>query len=325
MNSETLRDVIIVGGGLAGLSAAIYLGRARRRTLVVDAGKSLAAWEPQVQNYLGFPQAIPGEELLERGRLQAREYQVEFATDTIESAERQNGTFKLKGEKGRYEARRVLLATGLFHLPPEISGVDECLGRSIFFCKDCDGWRVQKRDIAIVGRRNEAVEYALAMLSYSSCVLVATNGRPAAWDEIHAGWLEEYKIPVYHQRITQIEHQSGNLLSIQFEDGQALRLDCMFTTRGDIFHNQLARMLGAELDEEGQVLVDSEGETCIPGLYAAGCVTPANCQMIIAAGEGAKAAQAINRDLFIESLKNHSLLRQRQTQLRCEKTIPAQR
>src|SRR5436305_1930380 len=116
------REVIVIGGGLAGLSAAIYLGRARRDTLVIDSGKSMARWEPDVQNYLGFPEAIGGEELVRRGRKQAQRYEVEFTDDEISHAVLENEGFVLHGKRS-YSARRLLLATGIFHVPPEVEGV----------------------------------------------------------------------------------------------------------------------------------------------------------------------------------------------------------
>ena len=112
------------------------------------------------------------------------------------------------------------------------------------------------------------------------------------------------------------------LIRLHFGEEQEVKIDYIFTTRGDVFHTDLAESLGAKLDEEGQIQVDHCMRTTVPNLYAAGCVTPANCQMIIAAGEGAAAAQAINRDLFEESLKTHSLRRLRALQLQVEDTVP---
>ena len=106
------------------------------------------------------------------------------------------------------------------------------------------------------------------------------------------------------------------ILSLHFVGGERVKIDYLFTTRGDIFHTDLATQLGAELDEDGQITVDRCLRTSVPHFYAAGCVTPANCQMIIAAGQGATAAQAINRDLFEENLESHSLRRFREVQLR---------
>ena len=192
----------------------------------------------------------------------------------------------------------------------------------MFFCKDCDGYRVREKRIAICGANNEAVEYALGMLHYSACIIVATNGEKPHWSSNHAGWLKEYEIPVHTEKITDVEHHNGQVCALKLKGGPRIEIDSIFTTRGDIFHTQLAESLGARLDGAGQIKVDHCMRTSVPRLYAAGCVTPANCQMIIAAGQGAAAAQAINRDLFEESLATHSLRRFREVQLQKEKTAP---
>ena len=316
------REVIVVGGGMAGLSAAIYLGRAQRDTLVIDSGHSMARWEPVVENYLGFADGVAGEELLKNGRRQAERHDVEFVKDEIQEITSDDSLFMLRGKAANYRAKRLLLATGIFHLPPEIPGVGECLGHSMFFCKDCDGFRVREKRIAIIGANNEAVEYSLSMLLYSPCVMVATNGEKPRWSEQHARWIEEYEIPVHTRRICDVEHEERQVLGLHFDDGREVKIDSIFTTRGDVFHTHLAEQLGAKLDKEGQLEVDQKMRTSVPRLYAAGCVTPANCQMIIAAGEGAIAAQAINRDLFEEGLKSHTLRRFREVQLKQEETVP---
>jgi thioredoxin reductase (NADPH) len=316
------REVIVVGGGIAGLSAAIYLGRAQRDTLVIDSGHSMAKWEPVVENYLGFPKGVGGEELLRNGRAQATRYDARIVHDEIKSVSAEESIFVLKGRRKSYRTKRLLVATGIFHLPPEIPAVKECLGHSMFFCKDCDGYRVRGKRIAIIGSNNEAVEYALGMLHYSACVVIAMNGKRARWDRRHARWLEEYEIPVARTRIRKVDHRKQKIRALEFASGRKVKIDYIFTTRGDIFHNQLAKKLGAKIDPDGQIKVDQCMRTTVPRLYAAGCVTPANCQMIIAAGQGAAAAQAINRDLFEESLASHTLRRFREEQLEDEKTVP---
>lgn len=311
-----VREVIIIGGGIAGLSAAIYLGRAKRDTLIIDNGKSMARWEPDVQNYLGFADGIDGRKLLRRGTQQARRYGAQIKSDEIIEAHRRRDVFRLRGRKSVYLAKRVLIATGIFHLPPKIEGVDECLGHSMFFCKDCDGFRVQGKTVLIYGWNNEAVEYALSMLLYSSSVAIVTDAHPQGWDRKHARWLREHEIPVYPHSICRVERKRSQIRTLLFEDGTQIEVDALFTTRGDIYRNKIAKSLGARVDAEGQILVDECMATSVKGLYSAGCVTPANCQMIIAAGEGAKAAQAINRDLFHDSLARHALRRFRRAQLR---------
>ena len=321
-DDRNAREVIVVGGGIAGLSAAIYLGRAQRDVLVVDSGHSMAKWEPVVQNYLGFPNGVGGEALLKYGRAQARHYEARIVRDRISNVSVRKSVFILKGRRKTYRTKKLLLATGIFHLPPEIPGVKDCLGHSMFFCKDCDGYRVRGKRIAIIGQNNEAVEYALDMMHYSACVIVATNGKRPRWDKRHARWLAEYEIPVARGRIHDVEHRKRKIRALTFASGDCVKIDYLFTTRGDVFHNRLAKKLGAEVDSDGQIKVDQCMRTTVPRLYAAGCVTPANCQMIIAAGQGAAAAQAINRDLFEESLASHALRRFREAQLDDEKTVP---
>jgi len=318
----SVRDVIVIGAGPAGLSAAIYLGRAKREVLVVDSGKPMARWEPDIQNYLGFPDGISGDDLIDRGRSQAERFGAEFAEDEIVNASGWKGAFAVEGRQGVYEAKRLLIATGIYHLPPDIEGVSECIGHSMFFCKDCDGFRVEGKTVGIYGWRNETVEYALAMLLYSPKVAILTDGREPKWDSQHQGWIRDYSIPVYTREISEAKRCDGQVQSLGLAGGSEVKFDALFTTRGDVYFNRLAKALGAAIDGDGEIVVNECQATSVPGLYAAGCVTPANCQIIIAAGQGAVAAQAINRDLFEESLVTHSLRRFRQAQVREEQVAP---
>lgn len=309
---EGFWDAIVIGGGIAGLSAAIYLGRAQRRVLVIDSGNSMARWEPRVQNYLGYPQGISGPELLRRGKKQAGLFRAKFAQDEVVKATRRKSYFSIVGRKKIHHTPFVLLATGIDHIPPDITGVNECLGRSMFFCKDCDGTRVRGRRIAIYGANNEAAEYALAMLLYSRRVVIVTDGRPRRWSERHARWLREHQIPVHTRRVRRLIRARDQVQRLELDNDFEIPVDALFTTRGDIYHNELARMLGAKIFRN-EIVIDRNMRTTVPGLYAAGCVTPANCQMIIAAGQGATAAQSINRKLFETSLATHSLKASRRT------------
>ncbi len=296
-------DAVVVGGGVAGLSAAIYLGRGRRSVLVIDSGKSIANWAPDVENYLGFPQGIGGTEILSRGREQAKRYGAKFAEGTVTELRRhESNRFHLVSDGCSYDSRRVLLATGVLHVPPDIPGAAECIGHSVFFCKDCDGSRCEGKRVGIFGWNEEAAEYALGMLLYTPYVFLFPNGRKRTWSERHAQWLHDYRIPVFEETIVRLHHRDGLLTRLELESGDLLGLDAAFTTRGDVCHNRLAKQLDAATNVLGEITVDENRETNVKGLYAAGCVTPSNCQMIIAAGEGAAAAQAINRSLLGESL-----------------------
>lgn len=311
-------EIVIIGGGPAGLAAAIYLSRSLRDTLLIDAGKSMARWEPDVQNYLGFPRGIGGPELLKLGRSQAKRYGARLAGDRITKARARGLRFLLTGEKASYSAQRLLLATGIFHLPPDIPGASACLGHSLFFCKDCDGFRVKGRKVAVYGWTNEAADYALGMLLYSPSVFLLTDGRAPRWDQRRETWIREHRIPCFRKSILKVRRSHQQILGLDFAAGGGLAVDALFTTRGDLYFNHLARQLGAAVNPTGEIVVDAEMRTSIPGLYAAGCVTPANCQMIIAAGQGASAAQAINHELLGEHLANNTLRRLRFRQLRSQ-------
>jgi thioredoxin reductase (NADPH) len=302
-------EVLVIGGGPAGLSAAIYLGRAQRKVIVIDAGRSMAVWEPRMENYLGFPETISGEELLERGRAQALGFGASVQEDEITRISGALGGFVANGQEAIYRGNRLLLATGMFHIPPDVEGVQECLGHSMFFCKDCDGMRARGKRILAFGWTNEAVEFALGLLAYSPYVKLLTNGRDGAWSTRHEGWIEEYGIAVFREPVEEVEHDGCQLRAVRLADGTRVEGDALFAVRGDVFHNTFARELGARIGSNGEIELDEDLQTSVAGLYAAGCVTAANCQMIIAAGQGAVAAQAINRALFEESLARHTLRR----------------
>jgi thioredoxin reductase (NADPH) len=192
----------------------------------------------------------------------------------------------------------------------------------MFFCKDCDGYRVHGKAVAIYGWTNEAVDYALAMLLYTPCVFLVTDGREPAWDGKCATWLTEYHLPVHTAKIVKVRRRGSMLRSLELQDGKEIAVRVLFTTRGDHYYNELAEALGAELDDAGEIKVDADCRTSVPGLFAAGCVTPANCQMVIAAGQGATAAQAINRELHDEALASHHLRLYRRAQLNRHRVKP---
>lgn len=295
---------------MAGLSAAVYLGRSRRRTVIIDSGHSMAKWEPLVENYLAFPEGISGAVLLDRGRMHAARFGATRVEDEIRDIERDaQGRFCLVGRESTYYGTRVLLATGLTHLLPDIPGAKACLGQSLFFCKDCDAFRVQGRPVGVLGAREDAARYALALLAFSPSVTIATNGEEPGWNSYWAERLQEYGVPVCREAVVDIVHDHGHVRAVRWQSGRSCEVEGLFVTRGDVFHTRLAKRLGAQEDQDGQLIVDADMKTTVGGLYAAGCVTPANCQMIIAAGQGATAGQAINRDLFEEHLARHTLPR----------------
>ncbi len=255
MGKLKICDTIIVGVGIVGLSAATCLGRARRSPLVIDSGKSMAVWEPGVQHYMGFSKGISGEEFPERGRQQARLCRVRFASDKVIKARKRKPCFVLRGRMRNYPAASVLLATGIFHIPPDINRVHACLGHTMFFCKDCDGTPVLGKRIAIFGSNDEAVDYALGKLLFSSHVAIVTGGHASHWCKARARWIREYQIPVHPRRIERDICRGCEIRSLKFAPGTDLPVEALFTTRGDVYHNKLAKMLGARITGR-EVVVD---------------------------------------------------------------------
>ena len=235
-------DAVIVGAGLSGLSAAVYLGRSQRRTLLVDAGESMARWEPVVENYLGFPEGLSGQQLLDRGREQVEKFGVHTRRDRIDRIRKDGEGFILAGSSS-YRSRRVLLATGLTHLLPDIPGADVCLGRSVLFCKDCDAFRVRGKHLAIYGHRNEAARYALEMMAFSPAVTIVTDGRDPRWNSQWQQALDEYHVPVLREPVKAFLQRDGRLHTIIFRDGRTRAAEALFATRGDVYHTALAEGL----------------------------------------------------------------------------------
>ena len=202
LDDPQTREVIVVGGGIAGLSAAIYLGRAQRDTLVIDSGHSMAKWEPVVENYLGFPKGVGGEELLKNGCRQAKRYEVRFANDEIKTLALRKSVFVLTGKRKTYRTKCLLLATGIFHLPPEIPGVKECLGAQHVFLQrlrrlsgarktDRDhrleqrSRRIRARDVALFRVRDCGDERQKTALGQAACALAGGIRNPGGTQTHH--------------------------------------------------------------------------------------------------------------------------------------------
>lgn len=301
-NHNTLYDCVIVGGGPAGLSAAIYLGRFLRKVLVVD--NQDGRWETHEinQNYFGFPDGIPTVELRQRGVDQAIKYGAEIETDKIISVEKVGPSFVLQGKETSYQARTLLFATGVKDRFPQFDCMEECLGRSLFWCITCDGYNTQNKQVMIVGYTKEALTTALQFLNYTDQIMVVTNHDRGAvrLDQKLVDKLAEHHIDIHEGRIAEVVGVNGIFEKIVLSTGEELHTDFMFSLQGASPNSQLAQSLGVRVDEHGYIVSDIEQRTNIRGVYAAGDVTKAFAhQIVTAAHEGAQAAQAINYDLYL--------------------------
>lgn len=301
---EDMLDVIIVGAGPAGLSAALILGRCRRRVLVIDAGHPRNAASQALHGFLSRD-GIEPDEFLRIGRDQLRPYttvQLRLAEVTAARCVTEPAGFEItiNGEANAF-SRKLLLATGVVDHLPQIEGLNSLYGRSVFHCPYCDGWELRDQPIAIYGRANHGSGLAFELTGWSKDLVLCTDG-PAEVSPTDREQLTRLNIPVREERITRLEGNDGQLERIVFENGEVLARRAMFFNTGQEQRCNLAEKLGCNFTERGAVRTGEFEMTDVPGLYVAGDASRAVQLVIVAAAEGAEAAFAINKSLIKENL-----------------------
>jgi thioredoxin reductase len=295
-------DVIIVGAGPAGLSAALMLGRSRRRVLVCDIGRPRNASSLAMHGYLSRD-GIPPLEFLRIAREQLRQYDSVILQDVeVTNAEcRGDSRFRVTLADGsELESRKLLIATGVVDNLPDIRGFRELYGRSIFHCPYCDGWEVRDQPLAVYGRGARGLGLSLELLGWSRELVLCTDGPPEI-DREGLARLHRNGIELRADRVTHIEGDE-TLARIVFAEGEPLVRRALFFTTGQTQQSALAQRLGCEISEKGTVRTGKYEATHLSGLYVAGDASRAVQWVIVAAAEGAEAAFAINTDLLKEDL-----------------------
>lgn len=297
-------DVVIVGGGPAGLSAALVLGRCRRQVLVCDSGTPRNGASRALHGYL-TRDGTPPLELLRLAREELRQYGIEPrpAKVTAIACTKEGFTVTLDGGE-TVASRTVLLATGVRDRLPEIPGIEECYGITVHHCPYCDGWEVRDRRLAVLGQGGAAVSLALSLKTWSLDVTICSNGH-AKISPRHRKQLEAQQVSVYESPIERIDHVSGHVQRLVLSDGTSIPCDAVFFSNGQHPQSDLPRQLGCELTRKGVVKTDHLGKTAVPGLYVAGDASRDVQFVIVAAAEGAKAAVAINKSL--QALAGHTM------------------
>ena len=293
-------DCLIVGAGPAGLTAASYLARFRRRIAVVDAGNSRASYIPRTRNYPGFPDGISGDELLERLRAQAKRYGVEVTRALVESLAAEGDGFAARAAEDTYRARRVLLATGIVDLEPEMPRLREAIAAGcIRMCPICDGHEVIDRKIAVYGPLSDTIGHAVFMRTFSDDVslLVPRADKPAKPQERER--MQATGVRFLPQAVCEISMCEGDRAAVRLADGTELRFDTVYASLGSRMRSELAVGLGARCNEAGEIVVDSHQQTSVAGLYAAGDVVSALNQLSVAVGHAAIAATAMHNSLGV--------------------------
>jgi thioredoxin reductase len=309
MDGVAVQDVVIVGGGAAGLSAALVLARARRRVTVVDAGKPRNATASHVHGYLSRDGVPPGE-MMRIGRAEVSRYGGRIVADDVRSATR-DGTppafTVLLGSGEVLAARRLLVATGLTDELPDIPGVRELWGGDVYGCPYCHGWEVRDTPIGVLGTGDLSVRQALLLRQWSADVVFFPHEAGELGDR-ERGQLARRGVRVLPERVRRlVTGADGRLAGVETEAGELVPRTALFLAPRFVANDALLAGLGCAAGEGGWVTVDSAGRTSVAGVWAAGNVTGTGVQVIGAAGAGSRAAIGLNTDLLEEDLRREEL------------------
>ena len=292
-------DCLVIGGGPAGLSAAIYLARFRRRFLGVDAGASRASYIPLSHNHPGFPDGVAGEELLARMRRQAARYGAEVARGRVQALERRgDGAFVATTAGGEaFRARHVLLATGVEDIEPELPDLKDAVRRGLVrHCPICDGYEVIDQKVGVIGHGESGLGEALFLRTYTADLTLLTLGQAMDLDEGQRRAADEAGIRVAGDPVSRVVLEGDRIAALEI-DGDEHRFDTLYSALGCRVRSGLARDLGAACNEIGSLKVDEHQRTSVPGLYAAGDVVASLNQIGVAMGQAEVAATAIHNAL----------------------------
>ena len=295
-------DVIIAGAGPAGLSAALMLGRSRRRVLVCDNGHPRNAASHAMHGFL-TRDGMPPREFLAVARAQLQQYDTVELRDVevVAAACRPDARFHVTlADRSEHQARKLLIATGVADNLPDVPGFRDLYGVSVFHCPYCDGWEVRDRPLAVYGSGVRGLGLSLELTGWSRDLVLCTDG-PSGIDGEGLQRLARNGIAVREERLVRLEGD-GRLERIVFASGPPLSRDAVFFTTGQTQQSELALGLGCDFNEKGTVRTGKYESTHLPGLYVAGDASRAVQWVVVAAAEGAEAAFAINTDLLKEDL-----------------------
>lgn len=304
LDSDGNYDVAIVGGGPAGLSAGIWLGRYERSVVVVDSGDP-RNWETRgINGFLGLPKIKPPD-LRAAGREACRRYGVRLIDQEVcKVGQNGDSAIALELADGRaLSARRLLLAIGVKDVWPQIPGLDACYGESAHVCPDCDGYEAKGKKTVVIGTGRRAVGMAFALANWTDEIIICTNcGGQDLTDEM-LDRLQGLNIPVLCERVASISSMDSDVSCIQLEGGMQLDYERIFFSLGQHPADDLGAQLKCKRDDAGLIVVDGGQRTSVENVYAAGDITPGPQLAISAAAAGAVAAVAIHKSLLTPELK----------------------
>lgn len=286
-------DVVIIGNGPAGVSAALYTTRANLNTLVIGKDNGALEKAERIDNYYGFPGGISGKKLIKSGLNQLKELNVDYSQEEVITIEYNKGIFSVGTNKNKYITKTVILATGVSRINTKLEGIREFEGKGVSYCAVCDGFFFKDKDVAVLGSGDYAINEVQELLPIAKSVSILTNGK----EKVN---LRDDRIKVYDKKIKRL---SGNdrLEKIEFEDDLAIDISGVFIAEGKATSVDFARRIGAIIDGNN-IVVDDNFMTNIDGLFAAGDAIGGLLQISKAVSDGAKAGiSAIN---YVRDRKN---------------------
>ncbi|AJY75501.1 NAD(P)/FAD-dependent oxidoreductase [Paenibacillus beijingensis] len=296
-----LQDCVIVGGGIAGLQAAIQLGRYNHRVLVLDSGDGRSSYCLQYHNLLGWPDGISGPELRQHGRIHAERLGVTFVSGRAVGAKQTDEGFAVETESGEtVRAKRLLLATGVMDRLPELKGeLTPCLGISIYVCPDCDGYELTGKRALVIGSGNVGARMALTLL-YWTRNLVYINHEQTGVDKELIAQMEKSGVEYVNEAVRELKRDGSFLTGVVTASGRTLKAERGFVAfGGNEVRSNLAQQLGVRLHANRHVLADPRTKmTNVMNVWAAGDVLAHSEQTAIAMGDGSQAAIWIHKSLI---------------------------
>jgi thioredoxin reductase (NADPH) len=300
MTDDARLDCIIIGGGAAGLTAAVYMGRYQRNAVLVDEGASRLQLIPRTRNMPGFPEGIEGPELLRRLQEQAGRYGVPMERARVERLRRtDDGAFVAEAGPRSWRARFVLLATGATDVKPEIEGLEAATrAGQVRYCPICDGYETQGQRVAVLGRGSHGLRESLFIARWAQELTWLAMGTQEEVDAAQLARLREAGVRIAESPPHRIDcGVDGAGVRVELQNGQVLEFDTLYPALGLVHACELATALGARARENGQLEIDSHQQTTVDGLYVAGDVAVDLNQIAVAAGHAAIASTAIHNRL----------------------------
>lgn len=293
-------DVIIIGGSYSGLAAAMALGRALRNVLVIDAGKPCNRQTPHSHNFITQDGKAPAE-IAASARAQVEKYDtIKFVNGTVSAGIRTENGFEISTEGGeKFAAKKLIFATGIRDVMPDIPGFAECWGISVLHCPYCHGYEYKNEKTGLLANGNDGYEFAVMLSNWTKDLTLYTNGKSTLTEE-ETSKLRSHNILIVENEIKELRHRKGHLQNIVFRDGSAEDISALYTRCAFVQHCSVPESLGCKLTEQGHIQTEGVQKTSVPGVFACGDNASPMRTVANAVSLGTAAGMMVNREIIFE-------------------------